>query len=55
MKAAKHLTTYAFVAFVVDGPALEERLAVPEEVLHLPEFLVLEGHFMSYFSDLTIA
>lgn len=54
-KAAKHVTTYGLIAFVEDRSGLKERLGVSKEVLHLPEFLILEGHFMSYFSDLSIA
>ncbi len=28
---------------MIDGPGLQNRLHVPEDLLHLPEFLVLEG------------
>ena len=43
-KAAKHVTPDGLVPLVEDGPRIEDALHVPEDLLNLPELLVLEGH-----------
>ena len=47
-KAAKHMAADGLIALVKDRPGLDERLGVPKNVLHLPEFLVLEGYLFGF-------
>jgi hypothetical protein len=45
-KAAEHMASDGLVTLVKDGACFQNRLDLPEDLLHLPEFLVLEGHLL---------
>ena len=45
-EAAKNMTPDGFIQLMKNGPSIQNRLHVTEYLLHLPEFLVLEGHLL---------
>ncbi len=45
-KAAKDMASYGFIQAMIDGPGLKKRFHAPESMLHHPEFLVFQCHFI---------
>src|SRR5208283_3418645 len=43
-EAAKHMTSNRLISLVENRSCLERRFKIPESMLHLPEFFVLERH-----------
>jgi hypothetical protein len=43
-ETAENMTTDGLVPFMENGPGVQDRLHVEEDLLHLPEFLVLESN-----------
>jgi len=42
-EAAEHMPSYCFISLMKNGPRFKNRLHIPEDMLHRPEFLVLES------------
>jgi hypothetical protein len=45
-KAAEHMAPNGLVTLMVNGARFQNRLDLSEDLLHLPEFLVLAGHLL---------
>ena len=45
-KAAEDMTPDGFIQLMEDGAGIQNRLHVPEDLLYLPELLVLEGRLL---------
>ncbi len=43
-KATEHVASDILIPLVIDGSGLQHGFHIPEDMFHLPQFLILEGH-----------
>ena len=45
-ETAKDMTPDGLILLMKDGPSIQKRLHVPEDLLYLPKLLILEGYLL---------